>query len=147
MSPDDEVRGTLIYELSQIQKELAVLNRMLGSGKHIGRDEVQIRAAASSLQSIYNGMEKMLEIVLKDAGHSAKEGPTSHSDLIDSAASSGIVSEELAGWLRDLMAFRHFYRHSYGFMIDNELMNPLLQKVGDVVERLAAELKIASGGA
>jgi hypothetical protein len=48
-----------------------------------------------------------------------------------------LVIEELAGSLRNLIAFRHFYRHSCGFMIDAELLNPLVQGVGRTISRLA----------
>ena len=147
MSPDAETRGALLFELNQIRKELSVLSRMLGKTRHLGRDEVQIRAAASSLQSVYNGIEKILETVLKNEGYSVKAGPSSHSDVINSAESMGIVSTALAASLRNLMAFRHFYRHSYGFMIDNELLNPLLQNVDDMVRSLAEELHLEQSGA
>jgi hypothetical protein len=40
------------------------------------------------------------------------------------------------------MAFRHFYRHSYGFMIDAELLNPLVEGVEGTISRLAKELRI-----
>ena len=40
------------------------------------------------------------------------------------------------------MGFRHFYRHSYGFMIDNELLDPLLQNIKKVVDLLANELQL-----
>jgi hypothetical protein len=26
------------------------------------------------------------------------------------------------------MGFRHFYRYAYGFMLDSEVLNPLLEK-------------------
>jgi len=145
VSPDGDPSGSLRFELGQIRKELSVLNRMLGKKRRLGRDEVQIRAAASSLQSIYNGIEKMLAIELRK-GQSVGSGPTSHSDLLDEALSSGITSPDLNNSLRDLMGFRHFYRHSYGFMIDNEQMNPILEKVEDIVESLAKELNVESGG-
>ncbi len=147
MSPDEVNAGNLAYELAQIRKELGVLDRMLGKSRRLGRDEIQIRAAASSLQSIYNGMEKMLLTALRLKGRSAQEGPTSHSDLLSEAMSSGIISGELHSSLRDLMAFRHFYRHSYGFMIDHELLNPLLQKIGGVVEMTAKELNVQGNSA
>ena len=91
MSPDRD-RQLLTSELDQIQKELAVLDRILGKQRRIGRDQIQIHAAASCLHSICNGMEKMLETALKTKGHSVKEGPTSHSDLLTAAASLGVIS-------------------------------------------------------
>ena len=40
------------------------------------------------------------------------------------------------------MGFRHFYRHSYGFMIDNELLNPLLANIENTISQLAKELHL-----
>ena len=88
----------------------------------------------------------MLEQVLKAKGRSPKESSASHSELLRTAVTLGILSEELTGSLRDLMAFRHFYRHSYGFMIDSDLLNPLVQGVDGTISRLAKELGIESGG-
>ena len=134
----------LSFELGQIQKELQVRHRVMGRRKHLRNDEVRVRAAASSLQSVYNGVEKMLELVLKEKGHAPKESSASHSEVLRTAVTSGIFSDELAGSLRDLMAFRHFSLHSYGFMIDAELLNPLVQGVERTASRLAKELGIDS---
>ena len=147
MSREDELSATLAFELKQIHTELSVINRIAGKQMRLGPDEVKIRAAASSLQSIYNGIEKMIGLVLKDKGHSPKDGPASHADLQTAARNLGVLSEELAGSLRDLMAFRHFFRHSYGFMIDNELLNPLIQRIDGIVESVAQELNIEPSGA
>ena len=145
MSPEGQT--DLVFELSQIRKELAVLNRMLGRGRNLGQDEVRVRAAASSLQSIYNGMERMLQTVLKEKGGRVSEGPSSHSDLLDAASALGVLSSGLVDSLRELMGFRHFYRHSYGFMIDHEQLNPLLRGVEKVVDQFARELHLPAGGA
>jgi uncharacterized protein YutE (UPF0331/DUF86 family) len=147
VSHEDDLRTTLSFELGQIRKELNIIHRITGKGGRLGSDEIQVRAAASSLQSIYNGIEKMLGIVLKERGHRQNNGPNSHSDLLVAARSMGIVSEELSAALRGLMAFRHFFRHSYGFMIDNELLNPLIQSIDQIVDSVARELRIEQGGA
>jgi hypothetical protein len=88
-----------------------------------------------------------LELILKEKRHAPKESSASHSELLRTAVTLGVLSEELAGSLRDLMAFRHFYRHSYGFMIDADLLNPLVQGVDGTISRLAKELGIESDGA
>lgn len=147
MSPENELKATLSFELDQIRKELAVLDRMAGPRKHLGPDEVIVRAAASSLHSIYNGIEKMLQTVLRSRGQAIATGPTSHADLLDAVVVAGVIPSDLAVALRDLMAFRHFFRHSYGFMIDHELLNPLIGKAADIIRRTAAELNIEWGGA
>ena len=147
MSGEDELSQTLAFELKQIETELGVINRIAGKHKLLGRDEVQVRAAASSLQSIYNGIEKMIGFVLKNKGYSQRDSRTSHADLLVAGRDLGVLSEALAGSLRELMAFRHFFRHSYGFMIDNELLNPLIQRITGIVRSVAQELNVESGGA
>jgi len=41
------------------------------------------------------------------------------------------------------MGFRHFYRHAYGFMLDIELLNPLLEGARAAVNRLREELGLS----
>jgi uncharacterized protein YutE (UPF0331/DUF86 family) len=142
VSPDDELHENLLFELSQIRKELAVLLRMMGKAGRLGKDEIQVRAAASSLQSIYNGIERMLQSLLRHKGLVPPKGQASHSELLASAAKIGMISGSLEANLRDLMGFRHFYRHSYGFMIDNELLNPLLANIENTISQLAKELHL-----
>lgn len=142
MSHEERLQDDLSFELGQIRKELAVLDRIMGTRKHLGKDEIKVRAAASSLQSIYNGIEGMLRMVLKSQNIEQPHSMDSHSRLLGLASSNGIISGELENKLRELMTFRHFYRHSYGFMIDDELMGPLLMDVTGVVSRLAHELRI-----
>ena len=142
MSPNDELNENLLFELSQIRKELMVLLRLIGKTRRLAMDEIQVRAAASSLQSIYNGIERMLQSVLKDKAVVLPQGQASHSGLLTVAATNGVISQSLESSLRDLMAFRHFYRHSYGFMIDNELLNPLLATVENTISQVAKELHL-----
>jgi uncharacterized protein YutE (UPF0331/DUF86 family) len=70
------------------------------------------------------------------------QGNASHAELLASAVKNGIISQTIEGELRNLMAFRHFYRHSYGFMIDNELLNPLLGKIEELIAQLTSELHL-----
>jgi len=89
----------------------------------------------------------MIGLVLKNKGYSPSDSRASHADLLIAARNLGVLSELLAGSLRELMAFRHFFRHSYGFMIDNELLNPLIQRIDGIVGSVAKELNVESGGA
>jgi uncharacterized protein YutE (UPF0331/DUF86 family) len=147
VSRKDELHENLLFELSQIRKELEVLIRLMGRAKRIGNDEIKIRAAASSLQSIYNGIERILQSSLKYADLVVPQGNASHAELLALASKNGIISETTESGLRELMAFRHFYRHSYGFMIDNELLNPLLGKIERLVSQLTSELHLEDSGA
>jgi hypothetical protein len=142
VSLEDEIHGDLRFEFNQIRKELDVLNRLIGRRKRLGNDEIKVRAAASCLQSIYNGVERMLQSSLKSRNLTVPQGSASHTELLALASTNGIISVTLGNDLRDLMGFRHFYRHSYGFMIDNELLNPLLEKAEIIIQQLATELHL-----
>jgi hypothetical protein len=142
VSRENELRDNLSFELSQIRKELKIILRLIGRRMRLSADEIKVRAAASSLHSIYNGIEKMLQFICRDRNLLIPTGSASHSGLLDAAVTNGIITRPLESDLRDLMAFRHFYRHSYGFMIDNELLNPLLGKIENVISQLARELQL-----
>ncbi len=142
MSHDEELTRRIAFELEQIERELGVIARLLGKAKELGPDEIKVRAAASSLHSVYNGIEKMIEFALEGKGIPTPKGESSHSEVLHVAKSSGIITQSLEEELRPYMGFRHFFRHSYGFMIDNELLNPLLLNVQGVVSQLALELDI-----
>ena len=74
MSREDELHENLLFELSQIRKELDLLLRLMVGRKRLGNDEIQIRAAASSLQSIYNGIERMLQSSLRQRNLPVPQG-------------------------------------------------------------------------
>lgn len=58
MSHKKSSNPKIIYELSQIKKELEVVSILNKKIKINDLDPIELRAAASSLQSIYNGFEK-----------------------------------------------------------------------------------------
>ena len=146
MSPDEASRRQK-FELSQIHKELAVVRRLVGAGGRLGRDEIQIRAAAVSLHSIYNGVERILELAAAARNVVPPKGAQSHSELLTVARVNGVISESLEQELRPYLAFRHFFRHSYGFLIDDEQLNPLLGRIRPIITKLAVELQIKARGA
>ena len=50
----------IAYEFSQINQEIEILNIFKTALKSRKLNEIEIRAAASALHSIYNGIEKIL---------------------------------------------------------------------------------------
>jgi len=106
-------------------------------------DEIQARAAASSLHSVYSGIEKVILLVPKERGMPIPKGEAWHSQILAAARQNGIISHALEADLRNLMGFRHFYRHAYGFMLDTELLNPLLEGARAAVNRLREELGLS----
>ena len=140
MLPEEAISDRIAFEISQINKELGVIDRLIAMRKKSDLDEIQVRAAASSLHSIYNGIEKVILLVLNERDIPTAKGEAWHSETLDAARQNGIISDALEADLRNFMGSRHFYRHAYGFMIDTELLNPLLEAARGVVNRLREEL-------
>jgi hypothetical protein len=129
--------------MSQIDRELDVIDRLNAIRKNGNLDDIQARAAASCLHSVYCGIEKVVLLALKARGMPFPKGEAWHSEVLDAAREDGIISAALRTELRSLMGFRHFYRHAYSFMIDTELLNPLLETARATVNRLREELGLS----
>lgn len=129
--------------MSQIDRELDVIDRLNTIRKNGNLDEIQTRAAASCLHSIYCGIEKVVLLALKERGTPFPRGEAWHSEVLDAARLDRIISEALRTELRNLMGFRHFYRHAYSFMIDTDLLKPLLDTARATVNRLREELGLS----
>jgi uncharacterized protein YutE (UPF0331/DUF86 family) len=77
---------------------------------------VEAAAVAAFLQRIYCGIENMLSYLLEDAKASPQKGINRHRDLLNAAASKGIVTEWLASELSEYLAFRQFFAHGRGYV-------------------------------
>ena len=106
------------FELSQIKSELEIIDLLKSILKTTTIDKIQIRAAASSLHSIYNGIEKILLYKIKDRNIKLSTEGRWHSELLEVASTEKIISIKTFERLKKYLGFRHFFRHNYGFMLD-----------------------------
>ena len=84
---------------------------------------------ATFLHNIYNGIENILNQVLKAKGVRVARSETWHKDVLETAVQHRIVSETLADRLYDYLTFRHFFIHGYGFMLDDAQLRPLADDI------------------
>ena len=136
----DTLRQKISYELNLINRENEVVSLLKKKQSNADLDDIELRALASSLHAIYNGIEKILIFILNNQGTKPDSPGSWHSKLLKSAMIEGIISVELENRLRDLMGFRHFFRHAYGFMLDKELLLPLLEGMDMLLEDLKSEI-------
>ena len=128
------------FEFSQVDAELEIVKMLKVINNANGLDKIQLRAAASSLHSIYNGIEKILYILLKNRNIKIATTDKWHSVLLETALTEQLIDENQYSSLKEYMGFRHFFRHNYGFMLDEELITPLLDKIDEIVEHLKVAL-------
>lgn len=139
MLPDELLRK-IEFEFELIDAELEVVSDLKGRGLKASFNRIELRALAASLHSIYNGIEKIIMLILKEKGVCISKDQSWHSTLLKEAQAAGCISVSTEISLRDLMGFRHFFRHAYGFMLDQSLLEPLYQDIDVLVARFRSEI-------
>jgi hypothetical protein len=69
-----DYRTSVLHEIENIETELDFINTLLKKRRAIELDDIEIRAAALSLSTIYNGIEKVLLHILRKRDNETIEG-------------------------------------------------------------------------
>ncbi len=127
-------------EIKNINTELEIvvlLNKKLNSNSSL--DSIEVRAAALSLVSIYNGIEKILERIIQNK-YELTDKSNWHTSLLKHSKEKEIISEDTYNNLKGYLAFRHFVRHAYSFEINSATITSILKMVPKLVEQFTKEL-------
>ena len=146
VSPEQQLVSSVLAELEYINNEQRVAEQLRNIRRERSWDEIETHAAASALHSIYTGIERCLVLVLKLHGHVTPSGSHWHQQVLERATGCGAVDEGLRNRLQEYLAFRHMYRNAYGFMLDSELVTPLVDQVGALVFDFERSVKSALAG-
>ena len=137
-SPEENYK--IKFEIQQIQKEIEIIEILKNVLMNGELDEIQLRAAGSTLHSIYNGIEKILLLKIKEQKIEIELNKKWHTELLIKAVENKIISKKIEEELREIMGFRHFFRHAYGFMINKNNIEPLIKKMKYVFEDFSNEI-------
>ena len=118
---------TVLTEIEKVkdmpQKELVVL---VGLGAY--------------LQSVYTGMENILKQLLLYKKIPVPNTPTWHKDLLNLAVGHNLISGGTADKMGKYLFFRHFFAHSYGFLLDETKLEPLVDDIFDTYSEFKEEI-------
>lgn len=138
--------------VEDIQLELKLLRKLLAQSEAVreavaegAAAETEKLAAASLLQSFYNGVERIFDLLAERLDASRPTGEGRHEPLLDqmtepTADRPAILSEELRAGLKQYLEFRNSYRYSHYFRLNWPLTAELVKQCGATFERLEAEL-------
>jgi hypothetical protein len=130
------------HELSSLRKELGVLSLVVSKRDRVPLDDIEVRGAALSLASLYNGMERVLKQILSDRNVILGESPNWHAELLQQSSALGAITGNTAKDLKGFLSFRHFVRHAYSFEIDPKAIDVILDAAPELVKRFVAEVKV-----
>ncbi len=132
----DNLPKQLLAEKENVDMAMHHLNVALSREE---KTVIELAAIGTFLHNIYNGIENMLKQILKSKGIAVPKSDTWHKELLNLSVSQEILSEQLADSLYEYLTFRHFFVHSYGFMLDEDQLKDLANNISDIWARFLLE--------
>ena len=128
---DNGLKTKILYEISQIDKLISDAKPLFDLCKAKKPEFIEISAASMVMHSFYNGIENILTLIIKHYEGQLPNNSKWHMDLLDKAFISDtngkqIFSNKLQEPMEEYLKFRHFVRHAYGFQLDWERMENLV---------------------
>lgn len=135
MLPEKELQENITTELHAIENEIELIQLILRKSELQEPDEIEVRAAASCLHSVYNGYENIFKLIAKQIQVHIEPDHRWHKRLLD-AMREVLLDKELFSTLEELLGFRHFFRHSYTFSLKWEYMESLMRAVPETNNKI-----------
>jgi uncharacterized protein (UPF0332 family) len=128
------LKTKVLFEISQIDKLLDASKPLFDLCKLKEPDFIEMSACAMVLHSFYNGIENILILIFKHYDEKLPHSIRWHMELLDKAFipekdRDQIFENELQKTLEEYLKFRHFVRHSYGFQLEWERMENLINEI------------------
>ena len=109
------------------------------------KSAIELAAIGTFLHNIYNGIENILKQIVRLKSVEMPKSDSWHKELLNLSVSKGIISEELSDQLYEYLTFRHFFIHSYGFMLEEKHLRGLATNIHDIWMRFMSEISSTIG--
>lgn len=134
----DEITKEKIYlEISKIDNLVSKSSILLQKCRTKEPDFFDLNAMGSILHSYYNGIESIFKLIYKSSEDKPLTSNIWHSELFQSMFEKSenretVLSQDLKEPLKEYLGFRHVFRHSYGYELDWERLNPLFCGMSEI---------------
>ena len=154
MTDGERASGALLARLrGEIAEERAMLARCMDDAR-LARarldqtpvDPAVLALGAVALHGWYTGLESILERVARQLDAELPSGGRWHRELLTQMsvpvprARPAVLTREMIVPLAELLAFRHFFRHAYGIVLDGERIASRLAILFAVVDAVDTSL-------
>lgn len=133
----DDLLEDIAAETERLNATLKALERTLRRKR---RTFVELAAIATCLHNAYSGIENLLKLILKYLNVPLPESSTFHKDLLALAVEQEIIPQHLLEALDEYRAFRHFFVHGYGILLQEAPLQPLAENLPEVWNRFECAL-------
>jgi len=143
---DEKAVKKIYSEMSNINQLFEAANNLFEYCRNNYPDFEKTSAAALTFHSFYNGIENILLIIAKSYNADLPKGNDWHTQLFNNSFVGDeyhgkIFDMELKPKLKEYLTFRHFLRHTYGFLLDPDKLKPLLWNIDEVWTKVQQNLQ------
>ena len=139
----------------RIRREIAELEKLrehaLRRWQKAAKDEDYLGSVGFDLQSFYQGLERVFEIIAKSIDRSLPTGEKWHKMLLDQMADEvdgirpAVISMETKQALDDFRMFRHLAHNIYTFNLDPRRIKTLMEKLPETMGLIGQDLSLFAG--
>jgi hypothetical protein len=137
----DELKNFIERELKNINSLKLELESCKGNSHTIRR------AKGSILHDFYNGVERIFELITENINGKTTLNGQWHKRLLYQMTAEIkdirpiVISNNLAAELDEYLSFRHLFRNIYGFELDSNRLDVLIEKFPSVISKFENEIK------
>lgn len=118
-----------LKQLSQLNLEIKTTQQLSQQQPHL--NQVFCESLALKLHNFYTGCERIFKIIASELNGGLPSDYNWHQRLLSRMANSqnnrpAIISQDTAKQLKDYLSFRHVVRNVYGFELDRNRVNELV---------------------
>lgn len=138
----EEIIALIENELRNISELIQELKRYKNKNSRLYR-----RAKGSILHDFYNCCERVFKIISKEIDGNLSSVISWHKELLNKmrmdvpGLRTKVISEKLAAKLNEYLSFRHLFRNIYGFELDSDRLDYLVNKFESVAEQFIQEIR------
>lgn len=125
-------------EIENVERVIVVLNKYKGRKK---LSELELAGIATYIHNFYNGTENILKHILLNKKIKIEDSPSWHRELLIQSLKNKIINDKLNDSLLKFLSFRHFFIHSYSFILDPKELRSLLDIIFDTWNEFKIQIK------
>lgn len=135
----------IITELKEISKLIGRIEQAWKKARK-REDDFYLDSVALNLHGFYSGLERIFEKIAASVDGSVPEGANWHKELLNQMSMEiggvrpAVISSDLKHKLDEYRGFRHVVRNVYTYHLSPEKIEPLVDKVREVIVNSEKEL-------
>jgi hypothetical protein len=139
----------ILTELEEISKLVYRIEQAWKKAKK-RQDDFYLDSVALNLHGFYSGLERIFEKIAASVDGSVPEGANWHKELLNQMSMEitgirpAVISSDLKQKLEEYSGFRHVVRNVYTYHLSPEKIEPLVDKVQEVIANSKKELSAFS---